>query len=111
MAAARLKLPAALESFLAAQVERGVYRSRPAAIVAAVASAKRRSEQQAWLDRDPQTGINSGNAESLNMAEVIRRGRGRLATGKSPESNDRLGHRALMRCRRTTNSCDIKFTC
>jgi Arc/MetJ-type ribon-helix-helix transcriptional regulator len=40
-----LKLPAALEEFVASQVRKGAYRSRKAAIVAAVLHQKRRSEQ------------------------------------------------------------------
>jgi Arc/MetJ-type ribon-helix-helix transcriptional regulator len=39
------KLPAALEKFVASQVREGTYRSREAAIVAAVSHQKRRSEQ------------------------------------------------------------------
>jgi Arc/MetJ-type ribon-helix-helix transcriptional regulator len=43
-----IKLPAALEKFVASQVREGTYRSREAAIVAAVSHQKRRSEQLAW---------------------------------------------------------------
>ena len=82
MATAALKLLAALEKFVATQVAQGVYRSRQAAIVAAVASAKRRAERRAWLGQELQKGIESGAAGSLNMDEVIRRGRGRLAARK-----------------------------
>jgi hypothetical protein len=39
-----IKLPAALEKFVASQVREGTYRSREAAIVAAVSHQKRRSE-------------------------------------------------------------------
>lgn len=82
MSTAALKLPAPLEKFVAAQVEQGAYRSRQAAIVAAVASEKRRAEQRDWLGQELQKGIGSGAAGSLNMDEVIRRGRGRLAARK-----------------------------
>jgi putative addiction module CopG family antidote len=77
-----LKLPATLEKFVAAQVEQGAYRSRRAAIVAAVASAKRRIEQHSWLTQQLQKGIESGSAGSLNMREIIRRGQERLAARK-----------------------------
>jgi len=40
-----IRLPAALEEFVASQVREGTYRSREAAIVAAVSHQKRRSEQ------------------------------------------------------------------
>ena len=46
MPTAAVKLPAALEKFVASQVREGTYRSREAAIVAAVQHQKRRSEQQ-----------------------------------------------------------------
>ena len=49
-----VKLPAALEKFVASQVREGTYRSREAAIVAAVSHQKRRSEQLAWLQSDVQ---------------------------------------------------------
>lgn len=80
MATAALKLPATLEKFVSAQVEQGAYRSRQAAIVAAVASEKRRVEQRAWLSTEIQKGLDSGAAAGpLNMEDVIRRGRGRNA--------------------------------
>ncbi len=79
MATAGLKLPAALEKFVAAQVEEGVHRSRRAAIIAAVVSAKRRTEQRKRLTHEIQKGIDSGTAGPLNIDAVIRRGRGRLA--------------------------------
>ena len=80
MATAALKLPAPLEKFVSAQVEQGAYRSRQAAIVAAVASEKRRVEQRAWLAQELQKGIDSGSATApLNIEDVIRRGRRRNA--------------------------------
>ncbi len=82
MATVALKLPRTLEKFVAAQVEQGAYRSRQAAIVAAVASEKRRAEQRAWLSAEIQKGLDSGTAGPLNMDDVIRRGRGRLAARK-----------------------------
>jgi putative addiction module CopG family antidote len=82
MATAALKLPRKLEKFVAAQVEQGAYRSRRAAIVAAVASEKRRAEQRAWLSAEIQKGLDSGTTGPLNMDDVIRRGRGRLAARK-----------------------------
>jgi antitoxin ParD1/3/4 len=74
-----LKLPAALEKFVASQVREGTYRSREAAIVAAVSHQKRRSEQHAWLRSEIQKGLDSGPAGELDMKEIIRRGRRRLA--------------------------------
>lgn len=77
-----LKLPATLEKFVATQVEQGAYRSREAAIVAAVASEKRRTEQRNWLRTEIQKGIDSGPAGPLDMEDVIRRGRARVAARK-----------------------------
>ena len=74
-----LKLPAALEEFVASQVREGAYRSRKAAIVAAVLHQKRRSEQLARLQSEIQKGLDSGPAGELNISQVIRRGRRRLA--------------------------------
>jgi putative addiction module CopG family antidote len=82
MTTAALKLPATLEKFVAAQVEQGTYRSRRAAIAAAVASEKRRVEQRAWLTRQIQTGFESGAARPLNAEDIIRRGRARIATSR-----------------------------
>ena len=82
MTTAALKLPATLETFLAAQVEQGAYRSRRAAIITAVASEKRRVEQRAWLTQTLQKGIESDASESLNIEDVIRRGGARLAARK-----------------------------
>jgi antitoxin ParD1/3/4 len=75
-----LKLPATLENFVAAQVEQGAYRSREAAIVAAVASEKRRTEQRHWLRTEIQKGLDSGPAGPLDIEDVIRRGRARHRT-------------------------------
>ena len=76
MIATALKLPATLEKFIAAQVEQGAYRSRQAAIVAAVAGEKRRVERRAWLTNAIQQGVDSRYAIApLNMDEVIQRGR------------------------------------
>lgn len=77
-----LKLAAVLEKFLASQVQQGTYRTRVAAIAAAVAHEKRRAEQRAWLQGELQKGLDSGSAGELDMASVIRRGRSRLATRK-----------------------------
>ena len=74
-----LKLPAALEEFVASQVRKGAYRSREAAIVAAVLHQKRRSEQLAWLQSEIQKGLDSGPAGEVDINHVIRRGRRRLA--------------------------------
>jgi putative addiction module CopG family antidote len=73
-----LKLPAALEEFVASQVRAGAYRSREAAIVAAVLHQKRRSEQLAWLQSEIQKGLDSGPTGKLDINAVVRRGR-RLA--------------------------------
>jgi putative addiction module CopG family antidote len=72
-----VKLPAKLEKFIATQVEQGRYRSREAAIVAALANEKRRTEQRAWLEAELQRGLDSGSAGALSVEEVIRRGRTR----------------------------------
>ena len=79
MSSTALKLPAALEAFVASQVRNGAYRSRKAAIVAAVMHQKRRSEQLAWLQSEIQKGVDSGLAGELNIDKLIRRGRRRLA--------------------------------
>ena len=74
-----LRLPAALEEFVASQVREGVYSSRKAAIVAAVLHQKRRSQQLAWLKSEIQKGLDSGPAGELEIKDVIRRGCRRLA--------------------------------
>jgi putative addiction module CopG family antidote len=74
-----LKLPAALEEFVASQVRNGAYRSREAVIVAAVLHQKRRSEQLARLRSEIQKGLDSAPAGKLDINLVIRRGRRRLA--------------------------------
>jgi Arc/MetJ-type ribon-helix-helix transcriptional regulator len=55
-------------------VRKGAYRSREAAIVAAVLHHKRRSEQLAWLQSEIQKGLDSGSAGELDINEVMRRG-------------------------------------
>lgn len=82
MAITALKLPPALERFVAAQVKQGAYRSPQAAIVAAVSKEKRRAEQRSWLDVQLQKGLESESAGELNIEDVIRRGRVRLAARK-----------------------------
>lgn len=82
MATDALKLPLELEKFVATQVERGTYRSREEAIVAAVSKEKRRSEQLSWLKTEIQKGLDSGPAKPWDVNEVIRRGRARLAARK-----------------------------
>jgi antitoxin ParD1/3/4 len=74
-----IKLPAALERFVASQVREGTYRSREAAIVAAVSDQKRRSEQLAWLRSEIQKGLRSGPAREFDIERISRRGRRRLA--------------------------------
>ncbi|HEY6618615.1 MAG TPA: type II toxin-antitoxin system ParD family antitoxin, partial [Steroidobacteraceae bacterium] len=74
-----IRLPAALEKFIASQVREGRYRSREAAIVAAVLHQKQRSEQLAWLRTEIQNGLDSGPAGELNLEGIIRRGCRRLA--------------------------------
>jgi putative addiction module CopG family antidote len=74
-----VKLPPALEEFVASQVRKGAYRNRNAAIVAAVLHQKRRSEQLAWLQSEIQKGVDSGSAGELAINQIIRRGRRRLA--------------------------------
>ena len=74
-----VKLPAALEKFVASQVREGTYRSREAAIVAAVSHQKRRTEQLAWLQSEIQKGLDSGPAGVLDIEKVIQRGRRRVA--------------------------------
>jgi putative addiction module CopG family antidote len=82
MAAAPLRLPRHLRKFLDAQVRQGVYRSREAAIVAAVASEKRRADQRDRLQAALQRGLESGSAGELDIEAVIRRGRRRFAARK-----------------------------
>jgi putative addiction module CopG family antidote len=74
-----IRLPAALEKFIASQVREGRYPSREAAIVAAVLHQKQRSEQLGWLRTEIQIGIDSGAAGELNIEGTVRRGRRRLA--------------------------------
>ena len=74
-----IRLPAALEKFIASQVREGRYPSREAAIVAAVRHLKQRSEQLVWLRTEIQNGLDSGPAGKLNIEGTIRRGRCRLA--------------------------------
>ena len=81
-----LKLPAALEEFVASQVREGAYRSREAAIVAAVLHQKRRSEQLAWLRSQIQKGLDSGPAGELDINQVIRRGRQLAARARRARS-------------------------
>jgi Arc/MetJ-type ribon-helix-helix transcriptional regulator len=75
-----IRLPAALEQFIASQVREDRYRSREAAIVAAVLHQKRRWEHT-WLRTEIQNGLDSGRAGELNIEGTIRRGRRRLAAG------------------------------
>ncbi|HUO68968.1 MAG TPA: type II toxin-antitoxin system ParD family antitoxin [Gammaproteobacteria bacterium] len=79
MAAARVRLPRHLEKFLDAQVRQGVYRSREAAIVAAVANEKRRTDQRDRLQAALQRGLESRSAGELDIEAVISRGRRRNA--------------------------------
>src|SRR5260221_9628081 len=74
-----IKLPAALEKFVASQVREGRYRSREAAIIAAVLHQKRRSERLSWVRTEIQNGLDSGPASELDIERTIRRGRRRLA--------------------------------
>ena len=74
-----IKLPAALEKFVASQVREGRYRSREAAIIAAVLHQKRRSEQLGWVRTEIQNGLDSGPAGELDIEGTIRRGRRRFA--------------------------------
>ena len=74
-----IRLPAALEKIIASQVREGRYRSREAAIVAAVRHLKQRNEQLVWLRSEIQNGLDSGPAGELNIEGTIRRGRRRLA--------------------------------
>jgi putative addiction module CopG family antidote len=73
-----VKLPAALEKFVASQVSEGAYRSRAAPIVAAVQHQKRCSEQLAWLRSEIQKSLDSGPAGEPDIENVIRRGRRRV---------------------------------
>ena len=77
MTTTALKLPASLEEFVALQVRQGTYRSREAAIVAAVLQQKRRAEQRAWLNSKLEQGLNSGWAGVLDIDNVIQHGRRR----------------------------------
>ena len=86
MSTPALRLPATLEKFVADQVELGAYRSREAAIVAAVAGEKRRADQRTWLQAELHKGLDSGSAGRLSIEDVIRRGRARLAARKRRRS-------------------------
>jgi putative addiction module CopG family antidote len=79
MPTAAVKLPAVLEKLVASQVREGTYRSREAAIVAAVQHQKRRIEQLAWLQSAIQKGLDTGPAGVLDIENVIQRGRRRVA--------------------------------
>ena len=79
MSSSSVRLAADLERFLAGQVKQGAYRNRGAAIAAAVAHEKRRTEQREWLQVELQKGLDSGSAGNLDMENVVRRGRSRLA--------------------------------
>jgi putative addiction module CopG family antidote len=74
-----IRLPAALEKFIASQLRQGRYRNCEAAIVAAVLHQKQRSEQLAWLQSEVQKGLDSGPAVEFDIEKIIRRGRRRLA--------------------------------
>jgi putative addiction module CopG family antidote len=74
-----IRLQAALEKFIASQVREGRYRSREAAIVAAVVHQKQRSEQLAWLQSEVQKGRDCGPTVEFDIEKIIRRGRRRLA--------------------------------
>jgi hypothetical protein len=73
-----IKLPAALEKFVASQVREGTYRRREAASVAPVSHQKRRSEQLAWLQSQVQKRLDAGLAVEFDIEKTIRRGRSRL---------------------------------
>lgn len=79
MATTALKLPPALERFIAAQVEKGLYRSRRAAIVAAVSNEERRVSARMRLDVELERGLESEVAGEWDVENVIRRGRRRAA--------------------------------
>src|SRR5258708_19457113 len=66
-----IRLPAALEKFIASQVRQGRYRSREAAIVAAVSHQKRRSEQLVWLQSEVQKGLDSRPAVEFDIEKII----------------------------------------
>jgi len=66
-----IKLPAALEKFVASQVREGTYRSRQAAIVEAVSHQERRNEQLAWLQSQVQKGLDSGPAVEFDIEKII----------------------------------------
>lgn len=82
MSAIPVQLPAELERFVTDQVKQGNYASPEAAIVAAVDRERRRAEQQAWLASEIQKGLDSGPAGELDMEDIIRRGKARLAARK-----------------------------
>ena len=82
MATAALSYPEHSRSSSPPRSSRVLTARRQAAIVAAVASEKRRAEQRTWLSAEIQKGLDSGTAGPLNIDDVIRRGRGRLAARK-----------------------------
>jgi putative addiction module CopG family antidote len=79
MPAIPVKLPAALQRYVSNQVKQGAYASPEAAIVAAVEERRRREKQRAWLSTEIQKGLDSGPAGTLDIEDVIRRGKARLA--------------------------------
>ncbi len=85
MPTAAIKLPATREKFVASQIRDGAYGRREAAIVAAVSHQEHRSGQRAWLQSEIQKGLDAATAGKLDLEEVIRRARRRLAarTGRA----------------------------
>jgi hypothetical protein len=66
-----IKLPAALEKFVASQAREGRYRSREAAIIVAVLHQKRRSEQLGWARRDNPARASSARGSYSPGAQLI----------------------------------------
>lgn len=72
-----IKLPAALEKFVASQVREGRYRSREAAIIAAVLHQKHRSEQLGWV----RTEIQNGSTRDQPVNSILKRQSGAGVVG------------------------------
>ena len=65
------------QKFVASQVREGTYRSREAAIVAAVSHQMRRSEQMAWLQSEIQKGLDSDQP----VNSILKRSSGAVVVG------------------------------
>lgn len=75
MTSTAVRLPRELEKFVATQVEQGTYRSRRAAIVAAVANAKRSWDRYACLFTEPEKEAGVRRKDAAHSRQITRRAR------------------------------------